>query len=447
MERIFHLRELGATPRAEILGGITTFLTMAYIIFVNPVILSGAGFGDTGQEFLDFGAVMVATCIAAAAATIFMGLIANYPIALAPGMGENAVFAGFIAAGLITWQQGLAAVITSGVVFFILTFARVREMVIDSVPPALKHAIAVGIGAFIAFLGFTGGGLVVKPAGPVPVALGDPMNPAVWTMLVGIFLIGALMARKVPGAILWGILGTTIFALIVGVTRYQGLVARPPSLEPTLWKFDFHGLLTADGLVIIFIFLFMDFFDSIGTFIGIGQAGGFLRDGKFPRATRALCADATGTLMGGVFGTSAVTSYIESAAGVAAGAKTGLANLVTGLLFLSAVFCYPLAKMIGESYVHNGGYYHPITAPALIAVGCLMMSSVKEIPWKDMGEALPALLIILGIPLTYSIADGLALGLIAYPFVKLLAGRGREVPVLIYILAVVFLARYIFLRI
>ena len=446
MERIFHLKELGATPRAEILGGVTTFLTMAYIIFVNPIILSGAGFGETGQEFMDFGAVMVATCIASAIATIFMGLIANYPIALAPGLGENAVFAGFIAAGLITWQQGLAAVLISGVAFFILTFARIREMVIDSVPPALKHAIAVGIGGFIVFLGFSGGGIVVKPVGPVPVALGDPANPAIWTTMVGVILIGALMARKVPGAILWGILGTTLFGLIVGVTHYQGLVAAPPSLDPTFFKFSFSGLLTADGLVIVFIFLFMDFFDSIGTFIGIGQAGGFLRGGKLPRATRALCADATGTVVGGLFGTSAVTSYIESAAGVAAGAKTGLANVVTGLLFLAAVFCYPLAKMIGESYVWNGGYFHPITAPALIAVGCLMMGSVKEIPWKDMSEALPALLIILGIPLTYSIADGLALGLIAYPSVKLLAGRGREVPILIYILAAVFLARYIFLR-
>jgi len=436
MERLFHLRELGADVRTELLAGVTTFITMAYIIFVNPVILGGAG--------MDFGSVMVATCIAAAVATIFMGLIANYPIALAPAMGENAVFASFVAAGLITWQQGLGAVLISGVVFFLLTFLKIREMVIDAVPAALKHAIAVGIGAFIAFLGFMDGGLVVKPGGPVPVHLGDPANPAVWTTMFGLLLVGTLMARKVRGAILWGILGTTIFALIFNVTRYQGIIAAPPSLEPTFFKLTLSGLLTANGIIVVIIFLFMDVFDSIGTFIGIGQAGGFLREGKFPRATRALCADATGTVIGAGLGTSTVTSYIESAAGVAAGARTGLANMATGALFLAALFLYPLAKMIGESFVWGGGFFHPITAPALMAVGCLMMGSVRKIPWDDMAEALPALLVILGIPLTYSIADGLALGFVSYPLINLFAGRGREVPIVIYILAAVFLARYIF---
>ncbi len=447
MERIFRLRELGTTPRREILAGVTTFLTMAYIIFVNPVILSGAGFEETGREFMDFNAVMVATCIAAAVATIFMGLIANYPIALAPGMGENAVFAGFVAAGLITWQQGLAATLLSGIVFFLLTFLRVRELVIDSVPDALKHAIAVGIGAFIAFLGLTGGGIVVKPLGPVPVALGNPMNPAVWTTLVGLLLVGTLMARRVPGAILWSILGTTIFALLVGVTRYQGIADMPPSVRPTFLQLTFEGLLTADGIVIIIVFLFMDVFDSIGTFIGVGQAGGFLRDGKLPRATRALCADATGTVVGAGLGTSAVTSYIESAAGVTAGARTGLASIATGVLFLGALFLNPLAQMIGSTFVWEGGFFRPITAPAVIAVGCLMMGSVRKIPWDDIGEALPAFLVILGIPLTYSIADGLALGFISYPIIKVCSGKGRDVPALMYILAVIFLARYLFARV
>ncbi len=448
MERIFHLKELGTTAQREILAGVTTFITMAYIIFVNPIILSGAAFSDSGAEFMDFGAVMVATCIASAVATIFMGLIANYPIALSAGMGENAVFASFVAAGLMTWQQGLAAVMISGVVFFILTFIKVREMLITAVPDALKHAIAVGIGAFIAFMGLTNGGLVERGAAAVPpVTFGDPLNPAVWTTVFGLVLVGVLLVRRIPGAILWAILGTTLFALLLGTTRYYGLFDAPPSLEPTLLKLSFEGLFTADGIVVVIVFLFMDVFDSVGTFIGVGQAGGFLKEGRLPRATRALSADATGTVVGAAAGTSTVTCFIESAAGVAAGARTGLANMATGALFLAALFCYPLVKTVGEAYVWEGGLYSPITAPALLAVGCLMMGSVRKIPWDDFAEALPALLIILGIPLTYSIADGLALGFVSYPLIKLLSGRGREVPALIYVLAAVFLARYIFFQI
>ncbi len=443
---LFRLRENGTTVRTELLAGVVTFITMAYIIFVNPVILSGVGLEGTGQEFMDFGAVMVATCLGAAIATLFMGLVANYPIALAPGMGENAVFASFVAAGLMTWQQGLAATVISGLAFFLLTALRVRQMVIDSIPSSLKYAIAVAIGAFIAFLGLTGGGIIVKPEGPLAVDLGDPANPAVWTTLVGIILMGVLMTRRIPGAILIGLAGTTVFALLVGVTHFQGVVDAPPSLAPTFLQFSFEGLLTSNGVVIIFVFLFMDFFDSIGTFIGIGQAGGFLRDGKMPRASRALYADATGTLTGAALGTSAVTSYIESAAGVAAGGRTGLASIATGILFVGAIFFSPLAKMIGQPFAFEGAFYSPITAPALLVVGCLMMSNVKAIPWDDMSEGLPALLMILGMPLTYSVADGLALGFVTYPLIKLLAGKGREVPVLLYVLAALFIARYVFLQ-
>jgi AGZA family xanthine/uracil permease-like MFS transporter len=394
---------------------------------------------------MDFDAVMVATCIAAAAATLVMGLLANYPIAQAPAMGQNAIFAGFIGSGLITWQQGLGAVMISGTVFFILTFVRIRQLLIDAVPESLKHAIAVGIGAFIAFLGFSDAGIVVKPAGPVPVHLGNPANPAVWTALFGLLLVGVLMARRVHGAILWSILGSTVFALVFKVTRYYGIAAAPPSVAPTFFQLSFAGLFSADGIMIVIVLLFMDVFDSIGTLIGIGQAGGFLVNGKLPRATRALCADAAGTMIGAGLGTSTVSSYIESAAGVAAGAKTGLANLATGFLLLAALFLNPLARMIGEAFPWQGGFFHPITAPALIAVGALIMGSVRRIPWDEPAEALPAMLIILGIPLTYSIADGLALGLITYPIIKLLSGRGRQVPVLIYALAVLFLARYLFL--
>lgn len=439
MERLFHLRELGADVRTELLAGTVTFVTMAYVIFVNPVILSASG--------IDFDAVMVATCLAAAVATIFMGLVANYPIALAAGMGENVVFASFCATGtgLITWEQGLGAVLISGIAFFLLTFLRVRQMLIDAIPDALKHAIAVGIGAFIAFLGLTYAGLVVKPEGVAPVHLGDPANPAVWTAMFGLLLVGTLMARRVYGAILWSILGTAVFALALGVTRYQGIFAPPPSLQPTFLKLTLHGLLTADGIVVVIVFLFMDVFDSLGTFVGVGQAGGFLKGGKLPRATRALMADATGTVVGAGLGTSTVTSYIESAAGVAAGARTGLASVATGLLFAAAIFLGPLVRMIGDAYVWEGGFYHPISAPALIAVGALMMGGVRKIPWDDAADALPALLVILGIPLTFSVADGLAMGFVSYPLIRLLSGRGREVSPVIYVLAALFLARYIFL--
>ncbi|MBD3237754.1 MAG: NCS2 family permease [Candidatus Eisenbacteria bacterium] len=439
MERLFHLRALGTNVRTELFAGTVTFVTMAYVIFVNPVILAPSG--------IDFDAVMVATCLAAAVATIFMGLVANYPIALAAGMGENVVFASFCAVGtgVITWQQGLGAVLISGLVFFLLTLLRVRQMMIDAIPDALKHAIAVGIGAFIAFLGLTDAGLVIKPEGVAPVHLGSPANPAVWTAMFGLLLVGTLMARRVRGAILWSILGSAVFALILGVTRYQGLFAPPPSLEPTFLQLSLRGLLTSNGIMVVVVFLFMDVFDSLGTFVGVGQAGGFLKDGKLPRATRALMADATGTVVGAGLGTSTVTSYIESAAGVSAGARSGLASVATGLLFVAAIFLSPLVRMIGEAYVWEGGYFHPITAPALIAVGALMMGGVRKIPWDDGADALPALLVILGIPLTFSVADGLAMGFISYPLIRLLAGRGREVPRLIYILAALFLARYIFL--
>jgi len=447
MERLFHLRELGATVRTELLAGTTTFFTMAYIIFVNPVILSGSGYGDSGAEFMDFGAVMAATCIAAALASIFMGLVANYPIALAPAMGENAVFTSFVAGGLMTWEMGLAAVLISGIVFFMLTFLRVREMMISSIPDSLKQAIAAGIGVFIAFLGLVEGGIITKPQGPLAVDLGDPYNPAVWTTMFGLVIAGGLLARKIKGAILWTILATTLFALIFKVTRFHGLVDKPPSLEPTFLRFNFQGLMNVNGLMIIVIFLFMDVFDSVGTFIGVGQAGGFLKDGKLPRATRALSADATGTVSGAILGTSTVTSYIESASGVAAGAKSGLANIATGLLFLAALFFYPLVKTVGDAYLWQGGFYHPITAPALIAVGCLMMKGVRHVAWDDMSEAIPSLMIILGIALTYSIADGLAMGLILYPAIKLVAGKGRQVPPLIYILGGLCLARYVLVHI
>lgn len=413
---------------------------MSYIVFLNPAILAQTG--------MNFGAVMTATCLSAAAATLLMGFLANYPIALAPGMGENIFFLTAVLGMGITWQQGLGAVFVAGIVFLILNLFNVRQVIIDAVPESLKHAIAAGIGLFIVFMGLVNAGIVVRHPmeQAVPVHLGELNNPAVWVSLLGLVLTGALLVRKVRGAILWGILSTAVLGLIFRVAHYQGLVAPPPSLAPTFLKMDIAGLLTWGMIPIILIFLYMDVLDSIGTFIGVGERMGLLKNGRLERGTRALTTDAAGTVIGACLGTSTVTAFIESSAGAAAGARTGLANLVTALLFLAALFFSPVAQMIGGGYAWKEGVLlYPVTAPALIVVGTFMAASLRRIPWDDFGEAIPALLIVVGIPLTYSIAEGLALGFISYPVIKLLGGKGREVNRLCYLLGAIFLARYLFL--
>jgi AGZA family xanthine/uracil permease-like MFS transporter len=440
LERLFHLREAGANVRSEFLGGLTTFMTMSYIVFVNPALLAQTG--------MDFGAVMTATCLSAAAATLLMGLLANYPIALAPGMGENIFFLTAVLGMGITWQQGLGAVFIAGVVFLLLNFLKVREAIIDAVPESLKHAIASGIGLFIVFMGLVNGGIVVRHpmAQSVPVHLGELDNPAVWVSLLGLALTGALLVRKVRGAILWGILGSAVLGLIFRVAEFQGVVAPPPSLAPTFLKMDLAAVFTWGMIPVILIFLYMDVLDSIGTFIGVGERMGLMKNGRLERGTRALTTDAAGTIAGAALGTSTVTAFIESSAGAAAGARTGLANLFTALFFLLALFFSPVAQMIGGGYAWREGFtLYPVTAPALIVVGAFMAASLRRIPWDDFGEAIPALLIVVGIPLTYSIAEGLALGFISYPAIKLLGGKGREVSRLSYLLGAIFLARYIFL--
>jgi AGZA family xanthine/uracil permease-like MFS transporter len=446
LEKLFHLRESGTTVRREMVGGVTTFMTMSYIIFVNPAILSQTG--------MDFDAVMVATCLSAAVATLIMGLLANYPIALAPGMGENFFFltaVGIAGTGMVglgvTWQQALAAVFLSGVLFLILNILKIRQLIIDAIPETLKYSISAGIGLFIVFIGLVDSGLIIQtPAGAVPpVKLGSLSNPAVWVSLTGLALTAALLVRRIPGAILWGILGTGILAVLFKVVKFEGVVA-PPDLSPTFLQLDIRGVLTWSILPVILIFLYMDMFDSIGTLIGIGEQSGLIRDGKLVRGTRALMADASGTVVGACLGTSTVTAYIESSAGVAMGARTGLANIVTGLLFLAAVFFTPIVRTFGGGYSWGEGIFLPVTAPALIVVGLFMASNLRRIPWDDHSEAIPGLLTILGIPLTYSIADGLAFGFISYPVVKLLGGRGRDVSWLAYLLGVIFLVVYIFLK-
>ena len=436
IERLFRLQENGTTVRTEVLGGLTTFMTMAYIVFVNPQVLSGTG--------MDFDSVMVATCLAAGIATLVMGLAANYPIAVAPGMGQNFFFLTVVTTMGITWQTALGAVLVSGVVFFMLTFLRIREMIIDAVPDGLKFAIPVGIGLFITMIGLKNAGIVVVPeAGVLPV-LGDLTLAPTVVALAGLVATVALLGRRVPGAILIGIVVATLLALSMGLVEWQGLVSSPPSLAPTFMALDLERLLDVSVLLVVVVFLYMAIFDAIGTLIGIGEQAGLMRDGKLPRATRALMADSSGTIVGSVLGTSTVTAYVESATGVEAGARTGLANIVTGVCFLLALLFSPFVRMVGGGVDVEGlGILNPLTAPALIVVGSFMARNVTKIDWLDVTEAFPAFLVAVGIPFTSSIADGIAFGFISYPVIKLLSGRGREVSVLVYVLGALFVAVFV----
>jgi AGZA family xanthine/uracil permease-like MFS transporter len=438
LRRLFRLDEQGTDVRTEVLGGVTTFMTMAYIVFVNPAVLSGAG--------MDFGAVMTATCLSAAIATFAMGLLANYPIALAPGMGENFFFLSVCMTMGVSWQVGLAAVFISGIVFILLTFLRIREMIIDAIPLSLKHAIAVGIGLFIAYIGLVGAGIAEKSNTGMLMRLGDLSRPPTMVACAGLIVTITLMARRIKGAILIGILFGTVLAWAMNLIEWQGLVASPPSIAPTFLKLDLRGLMNAAMIPVIVIFLFMAVFDAIGTLIGVSERAGYLKDGRLPRATRALLADSSGTVVGSLCGTSTVTAYIESATGVEAGARTGLANMVTGVLFVFVLFLSPLVKMVGGGVsLEGGGALQPMTAPALIVVGCLMVESIRKINWQEFTEAFPAFLVIIGIPFAWSIADGIAFGFISYPALKLLTGRWREASPLVYILGLLFIARYVFL--
>lgn len=431
----FKFKENNTNFRTEITAGFTTFLTMAYIIFVQPAVLSQGG--------MDFGAVMVATCLSAALATLIMGLLANYPIALAPGMGENFffVFTVIIAMG-IGWRTALGVIFISGVLFLLLTILKVRERIIETIPESLKHAIAVGIGFFIAFIGLVNAGLVVKPAAGM-VQLGDVRSKPTLLALLGLFIIVTLMIKKIRGAILWGMLVTTLVGLLVGGVVYHGILSNPPSASPTFLKLDIIGALKWELFTIIIVFLFMDVFDTIGTLIAVSEEAGFMRAGRLPRAGRALMADAVGTVFGSLAGTSTVTSYIESCAGIEEGGRTGLTSVTVGLLFLISLFFYPLAKMVGGGYeVAPGALLYPITAPALIVVGSMMTRNIVKVDFSDYTESIPAFLVMLGMPLTFSIADGLAFGFISYPILKIVSGRAKEASWLTYVLGLVFLLRY-----
>lgn len=438
LDRLFHLTANGTAVRTEVLAGLTTFLTMAYIIFVQPTVLSAAG--------MDGGAVLVATCLSSAAATLLMGLLANYPIAVAPAMGHNFFFVFGVVVGMgVRWQVALGAVAVAGLVFILTAGIGLRERLITAIPESLKHAIAVGIGLLVALIGLEWAGIIVGSPGTL-VTLGNLRAPPTLLALGGLLATAVLMARGVRGALLAGILGSTALGLATGLVRYQGVVSAPPSIAPTFLKLDVLGALSPAMLPVIFVFFFLALFDSVGTLVGVANQAGLMRGGTLPRARQALLADAVGTVIGAGLGTSTVTAYIESSTGVAAGGRTGLANVVTAAMFIVALFLYPLVRMIGGGYPGVGNVtLYPVVAPALILVGTMMMSGVRRIDWDDATESIPAFLTIVLMPLAVSITDGIAFGFIAYAALKLGTGRVRDAHWLVYLFAALFLVRYAWL--
>jgi AGZA family xanthine/uracil permease-like MFS transporter len=427
LERWFHLAENETTVRQELIGGLTTFITMAYIVVVNAQILSQAGMPAEGVVF--------ATCVAAAAATLVMGLYANYPIALAPGMSLNAYFTYSVCLGMhVPWQTALGVVFISGVVFILITVTRVREQIVNGIPDCLKHSTAAGIGIFIAFIGMRNAGLVVtNPA--TFLSLGNFSDRGVQAACFGILLTVVLIARKVHGSVLLGIMGTMLFGIARGIVHLPGTLIAVPDPSGTLLKLDLPGAVHLGLFEIMFAFLFVDLFDNVGTLMGVCAQAGFVREGKIPRVGRVLLADGVGTVLGALTGTSTVTSYVESAAGVAAGARTGLSNIAVAALFLLALFFSPLATSIPAF----------ATAPALIVVGGLMMQSVAHIDWPEFSEAFPAFITAMAMPLTFSIATGLSFGVITYTAVKVAARRRREVSRVLWVLTIIFVLRDVYL--
>ncbi len=429
LDRFFELKKNGTTTRIELEAGLTTFLTMSYIVFVNPNILKDAGVPFDGAVF--------ATCIAAALGTLLMGLLANYPFGLAPGMGINAYFTYTVVVSMkYDWRVALGAVFLSGLIFVVLTFLRVRAMIVDAIPATLKTAVAVGIGMFIAFIGLKNAGVIVADPATF-VTVGKISAVPTLLSLGGLVVTGALFARGHRSAFIMGILIVTVTAMAIGQAPRPSGIVSIPDWRSTFLQLDIPGALSLGLLDVVFVFLFVDMFDTIGSLVGLGrQAGMMAPDGRLPRINRALFADAAATVGGSLLGTSTVTTYIESSTGVSEGGRTGLTAVVIALLFIAAVFFTPVAGAIPAI----------ATAPALIIVGALMIKAVREIPWDDVTEAIPAFVTILAMPLTFSIANGLALGFILYPLMKLVTGRWREASPLVYVLALLFILRYIYLE-
>ena len=428
LDSYFRISESGSTVRTELLAGLTTFLTMAYIIFVNPSILKAAG--------MDEGAVFVATCLAASFGTAVMGLYARFPVALAPGMGLNAYFAYGVVLGMgHSWQVALGAVFISGILFFILSVLPVREWIINSIPRSLKISISAGIGFFLAIIGLKNAGIVVDHQATL-VTMGDLTDPKVLLACVGFLAILVLSARRVPGAIIVAILGVTVLGIALGVSDAGGVFSMPPDIAPTFMQMDIMGALEVGFITIIFVFLFVDLFDTAGTLVGVAHRGGLLDDdGRVPGLKKMLMADSSATIVGAAMGTSTTTSYIESAAGISAGGRTGLTAVVVAILFLLCLFLSPLAGTVPDY----------ATAPALVFVACLMARGMAEIDWDDITEVGPAVITAITMPLTFSIANGIGLGFISFVVVKLLGGKVSEVNPAIAVLAVLFAVKFAFL--
>ncbi|QNV04641.1 NCS2 family permease [Shewanella algae] len=425
LEKLFKLKQNKTSLKQEAVAGLTTFLTMAYIIFVNPAMLADAG--------MDQGAVFVATCVAAAIGCLVMGLLANYPIALAPGMGLNAFFTYTVVGEMgYSWETALGAVFLSGICFMILSLVRIREWVVNSIPMSLRLGIAAGIGLFLALIGLKSAGIVVANPATL-VGMGDiTAFPALMSVL-GFFLIIAFVQRGYKAAVILSILAITMLGLAFGDVQYSGLVSMPPSIAPTFMKMDLSGMLEISMISVVFAFLFVDLFDTSGTLVAVAHRGGFLDDkGRLPRLNRALTADSAATIAGAMLGTSTTTSYVESTSGVSAGGRTGLTAVVVGLLFLASLFISPLAGMV-PAYA---------TAGTLFYVAILMMSGLVHVEWEDLTEAAPVVVVCLLMPLTFSIATGIAFGFIAYAAIKLLCGRFRDLNAGVVALALLFILKF-----
>lgn len=427
MDKYFKLKENGTNVKTEIIAGITTFMTMAYILVVNPAILSEAK--------MDFGAVFTATALASLIATAITGLYAKLPFAQAPGMGLNAFFAYTIVLSMgYTWQFALTAVLLEGIIFILLTVFNIREAIIDSIPNNIKKAISVGIGLFIAFIGLVNAKIIVQPKSGIILGLGDITRGEGLLAIIGIVVTGVLLARKVKGALLFGIILTTIIGIPMGITKLPGsIISLPPSLEPVFFKFEWNNIFTLDMFIALFTLLFMDMFDTVGTLVGVATKAKMLdKNGRVPRAKEALLSDAIGTTVGACLGTSTISTFVESAAGVAEGGRTGLTAVSTAVMFGISLLLSPLFIMIPS----------PATAPSLVLVGLFMISPIKEIDFEDFTEAIPAFFTIIMMPLTYSISDGIVFGIISYVLLKVLTGRAKEVSIATYLVGALFVMKF-----